>query len=187
MGLSGFLGVFASIALLFATGCAGVEYRERSSLVHTRYATIENFGDEEFTAEDVDGLLEEVAELLQVTLRPGVPKVRIMVTSPTRIVEVYRQVVTVSAHGGHARALYLPGASLIMIPSYERSILGHEMAHYLTDHYLKSTPRHNWERIAYMVEDSLPQTARTVARRAPAPDAVAAQAPPTRVAFDAAN
>ena len=54
---------------------------EHSTLTHTRYATIENFGDEEITAEQVDGLLEEVAEILEVTLRPATPKVRITVRS----------------------------------------------------------------------------------------------------------
>ena len=37
------------------------------------------------TADQVDGLLEEVAEILQVSLNPAVPRVRILVTSPTKI------------------------------------------------------------------------------------------------------
>ena len=32
--------------------------------------------------------------------------------------------------------------------------------------YLKETPGRNWERIAFMVEDALPDTPRAVARRA---------------------
>jgi hypothetical protein len=80
--------------------------------------------------------------------------------------------VTVPPHGADVRALYFPRASLVAIPHYSRRVLGHELAHYLTDHYLKSTPRRSWERIARMVEDALPDTPRVVARRAPTPDAV---------------
>ena len=170
MRLSGRLRCLALLVLtLVVTGCAGVTYRERSTLVHTRYATVENFGDEEITAEQVDGLLEEVAEILQVALRPGVPKVRIQVTTPAQIGGLYRQVVKVAPHGSHARALYVPGANLILIPYYQRGVLGHELAHYLTDHYLKSTPRSRWERLAYIVEDALPVAPRTLARRVPVP------------------
>jgi hypothetical protein len=175
--LSSVLRILASLAFLpLIVSCAGVGYRERSTVSHTRYATIENFSDEEITAEQVDGLLEEVADILEVALHPAKPKVRIMVTSSARIGDLYRRVVTVTLHGSDARALYFPGASLVVIPYYERRILGHELAHYLTDHYLKSTPRRSWERIAYMVEDALPSAARSVARRAPAPDGLAAQA-----------
>ena len=164
------------VLTLSVTGCAGVAYRERSTLVHTRYATVENFGEEEITAEQIDGLLEEVAEILQIGLRPGVPKVRIQVTTPAQIGGLYRQVVKVAPHGSHARALYVPGANLILIPHYQRSVLGHELAHYLTDHYLKSTPRSQWERVAYMVEDALPASPRTLARRAPVPEVSNTQA-----------
>jgi hypothetical protein len=176
--LSGSLRALAILGLsLLAVGCAGVTYQEQSSLIHTRYATVENFGDEIITADQLDGLLEEVAEILNVTLDPAVPKVRVLVTSPSRIGDLYRQVATVAPHGPQARALYLPGANLVLVPSYERSILGHELAHYLTDHYLKSTPRSNWERLAYMVEDTLPSTSpRTAARRRPDPDALTGQA-----------
>lgn len=170
----GLARVLAPLGLLLLAGCAGVEYGERSSLVHTRYATIENFGDGPVTAEQVDGLLEEVAAILNVTLSPGVPRVRIMVTSPGRIAEVYQQVVTVAPHGARARALYLPGASVVLIPYFQRTLLGHELAHYLTEHYLKSTPRRNWERVAYMVEDAL-SAPRAAARRDPVPDALAAR------------
>lgn len=177
MRLSGAFRIIASLAVLpLIAGCAGVAYRDRATVSQTRHATIENFSDEEITAEQVDGLLEEVAEILSVTLDPGKPKVRIMVTSPSRIADLYRQVTVVAAHGADAMALYFPGASLVMVPSYERTILGHELAHYLTDHYLKSTPRRNWERIAHMVEDRLPTAPpRSLARRSPAPDTLAAQ------------
>jgi hypothetical protein len=166
VGLSGVFRLLASIVVLpLIVGCAGVRYQERSTLSHTRYATIENFGDETITADQVDGLLEEVADILDVTLDPSKPKVRIMVTSSARISELYRSVATVAPHGADAGALYLPGASLVMIPYYSRTVLGHELAHYLTDHYLKSTPRRHWERIALKVEDALPLTPR-VARPA---------------------
>jgi hypothetical protein len=154
-------------------GCADVNYRERSALSHSRFATVENFGDENISAEQIDDLLEEVAEILNVTLSANKPKVRVMVMSSGRIADLFRQVVTAAPHGADARAFYLPGASLIAIPHYSRSVLGHEMAHYLTEHYLQSTPRHSWERIALMVEDALPDTPRIVARRSPATDAVA--------------
>jgi hypothetical protein len=157
--------------LPLVVGCSGVNYRERSTVSHTRYATIENFGDEQITAEQVDDLLEEVAAILHVTLSPSKPKVRITVMPASRIADLYGQIVTVSAHGSNARALYLPGASFVAIPYYSRTLLGHELAHYLTDHYLKSTPRGRWERIALGVEDALSQTPRPVARRSPAPDA----------------
>lgn len=176
MGLSQVLRVLAPLALLpLIVGCAGVTYRDHATASQTRYASVENFGDEVITAEQIDGLLEEVADILKVTLEPGKPKVRIIVTSPGRIADLYRRVATVVPHGSDAIALYVPGPSLVMISSYDRIILGHELAHYLTDHYLKSTPRRNWERIAHMVEDKLPASPRMMARRSPARDALAAQ------------
>ena len=175
MGLSDVFRALAPLVLLpVVVGCADVGYRDRSALDHGRYTTVENFRDEQITAEQVDGLLEEVAEILNVTLSPGTPKVRVMVMPADRIADLYRQVVTVAPHGADARALYLPGASLVAIPYYSRTLLGHELAHYLTDHYLKSTPRRSWERIARMVEDELPDTPRIVARPSPAPDVLAA-------------
>ena len=55
--------VLAPLVLLpVVLGCADVSYRERSTLTHTRYATVENFGDEHIAAEQVDDLLEEVAD-----------------------------------------------------------------------------------------------------------------------------
>jgi hypothetical protein len=156
MRLSRILGLAALLGVLPLVGCAGVNYRDQATASQTRYGTIENFGDEMITAEQVDGLLEEVAEILKVTLEPSKPKVRIMVTSPGRIADLYRRVATVAPHGSDALALYLPGASLVMISTYDRTILGHELAHYLTDHYLKTTPRKDWEKIAHMVEDRLP-------------------------------
>jgi hypothetical protein len=174
MRLAGVLRAIVPLMFLpVVVGCADVNYRERATLSHSRYAVIENFGDEDITAEQVDGLLEEVAQLLHVTLSPGKPKVRILVMPASRIADLYQQIVTVVSHGSRARALYIPGANVVAIPHYSRSILGHELAHYLTDHYLKSTPRRSWERIALQVEDALPSEPRTVARRSPAPDVLA--------------
>jgi len=178
LGLSRALRVLTPLALLpVVLGCAdgGANYRERSTLTQSWYATIENSYDEEISADQVDGLVEEVADVLHVTLDPKVPKVRIMVLPSGRISELYRQVITVAPHGADARALYWPGANLVVIPYFGRMLLGHELAHYLTDQYLKSTPRRNWEHIALMVEDALPDTPRIVTRRAPPPDAVAAR------------
>jgi hypothetical protein len=136
-----------------------VGYREQSTLTHARYATVENFGDEEINAEQVDGLLEEVAEILDVKLDPTKPKVRIMVRSSGEIQALLRGHVAIAGHWSEARALYFAGANLVVIPYYSRTIVAHELAHYLTDHYLKSTPRRLWERIAREVEDALPHSA----------------------------
>jgi hypothetical protein len=98
-----------------------------------------------------------------------------MVMSASRIADLYRHLVTAAPHGADARALYLPGTNVVAIPYYSRTLLGHELAHYLTDHYVKLTPRRSWERIAVMVEDVLPDTPRIVTRRSPGPDTVAAR------------
>jgi hypothetical protein len=172
MRRSGIFGILAALAFLPLVGCAGVEYRQESTVSYTRYATVENFGDITMTAEQVDGLIEEVAGLLNVTLDPRKPKVRIMVVSPSRISEVYRQLVTVTAHGSDVAALYLPGAGVVMVPSFERSLVGHELAHYMTDQYLKSTPKSQWERIALRVESQI-ASAPVVAKAALPRDAVA--------------
>jgi len=92
-----------------------------------------------------------------VELDPAVPKPRIVVTSPGRIDRLYSS--SSVAFSGHARvaALYFPGANLVLIPYFDRTILGHELAHYITDHYLK-TPRPEWEEIAHIVEWKLLMT-----------------------------
>jgi hypothetical protein len=177
MRLSRILGLAALLGILPLVGCAGVTYRDQATTSQTRYANVENFGDKVITAEEIDGLLEEVADILKVTLEPGEPRVRIMVTSPSRIADLYRHVTVVAAHGADAVGLYFPGASLVLIPSYDRTILGHELAHYLTDHYIKSTPRKDWEKIAYMVEDRLPLKA-PVAKAPAAETVVAARVAP---------
>jgi hypothetical protein len=180
-----FLAALAALAL--TAGCAGVGYRDTATITQTRYATVENFGDQPITAEQVDGLLEEVAEILNVTLDARVPKVRIIVTTPTRIADLYRATTAVLAHGSYARALYFPGASLVMVSSYDRATLGHELAHYVTDHYLKSTPRGRWERVAHSVEDRLPARAPAPATRPDAGAALAARTADTNVPLERAD
>src|SRR5262245_10017615 len=172
----GFRTLVPFLMLPLVVGCAEVSYRERSTVAHTRYAIVQDYGDEQVTAGRIDSLLEEVADLLDVTLDPKVPKLRVMVMPASRIAELYRRIQTVAPHGADARAFYLPRASVIAIPYYGRTILGHELAHYVTDHYLKSTPRQSWERIALRIEDELPDTPRLVARRPVTPDAVARRA-----------
>jgi hypothetical protein len=147
-------------------GCAGVNYRERSTLSHTCYATIENYGDEEIMVHQVDGLLKEVAEILSITLDPAKPRVRIVVR-PSSHIQALAESVSIAGYGSKAGALYFTGANLVMIPYYSRTILGHELAHYLTDHYLKSTPRQHWERIARTAEQALPIEAPRDARAGP--------------------
>jgi hypothetical protein len=179
MRLGRILGALLVVgAVPLIVGCASVSYRERATAEQTRYSTIENFSDEAITAEQVDGLLEEVADILHVTLDPQKPKVRIMVVAPSRIAEMYRRVMTVAAHGADAVALYFPGASLVMIPHYDRLVLGHELAHYVTDHYLRSAPRRDWEKIAHRVEDALPHAAPVAKRVTPGTEVTALVAEP---------
>lgn len=137
---------------LFA-GCGALNaYRTEAVLLHSRHTIIENFAISEIDPREVDQLLFQVAEILEVRLDPAVPKPRIMVTSPDRISRFFGA--SSAAYSGHTRAaaLYFPGANLILIPYFDRTILGHELAHYLTDHYLKKVPRSQWEDIAHSVE-----------------------------------
>ena len=169
--------IIVALAMLpVIVGCAGLEYRDQSTLSHTRYATIENFGAEAIEAEKVDGLLEEVADVLNVALDLTKPKVRIIVRPSIEIRTLYRQTRTIAPGGADVRALYFAGANLVIIPRYDRTTLGHELAHYLTDHYLKGTPRRKWERIAQMVEDALPATPQNVAGQSPSLAILAARA-----------
>jgi hypothetical protein len=147
-------------------GCASVSYRTEPLVSHSRFTTIENFSTDAITPEQVDGLLAEVAQILNVRLDPTKPKARIIVTTPSRIAELYRATTVVVAHGADAEGLYFSGASLVMVSYFDRTILGHELAHYLTDHYLKQIPRDDWERVAAMVERKLPSTPVAVATTA---------------------
>ncbi len=156
----------ASLLLLLAlpvlAGCGSLNaYRSESVLLQSRLTTIENYSTSEIDPSEVDRLLLQVAHILGVQLDPAVPRPRIVVTSPDRIDRLYSS--TSVAFPGHARAaaLYFPGANLVMIPYFDRTILGHELAHYITDHYLK-VPRHQWEEIAHTVEWKL-LTAKPVA------------------------
>ena len=157
-------------------GCSTVSYKTEPAVSHSHYATIENFSSEAITPEQVDGLLAEVAQILDVQLDPTKPKARIVVTIPTLIADLYRATTGAAPFGADAEGLYFPGASLVLVSYYDRTILGHELAHYLTDHYLKQTPRDKWEAVAHMVERKLP-AAETVVATAPAPMLVAAHVP----------
>ena len=77
----------------------------------------------------------------------------------------------------------------VMISCFDRAILGHELAHSLTDHDLRQTPRDRWELPAEMVERTLPSTAPAVPPRAsplgprrapPSPSRRPAGTPPRR-------
>jgi hypothetical protein len=134
------------------TGCGSLNaYRTESVLLQSRFTTIENYAISEIDPREVDDLLLQVAEILGVQLDPTIPKPRIVVTTSSRIASLYSSASV--AFPGHVRAaaLYFPGANLVMIPHFDRIILGHELAHYITDHYLKA-PRPEWEEIAHRVE-----------------------------------
>lgn len=172
------LAALALGSIPFLTGCATVNYRTEPVVAQSQYANIENFSEEQISPEQIDGLLAEVAQILSVSLDPAKPKARIIVTTPSRIAELYRATTVVVPHGADAAGLYFPGASLVMVSSFDRTILGHELAHYLTDHYLKQTPKDRWEHIAEMVERKLPSEApvkapTVVAARMPASPATA--------------
>jgi hypothetical protein len=149
-------GALAAAAAPAVTGCASLNaYRDRPELAQSRYATIENFSSEPADPAAIDALVEEVARVLGVTLDPARRRVRIVVTTPTRIARLYGS--GAAAFPGHSQAvgLYFPGASVLLVPSFERTVLAHELAHYVTDHYLKHVPRGQWERIAHQVERRL--------------------------------
>ena len=145
------LGVAASLV-----GCASVGYHPEAVVSHGRFITIENYSTDEIAPEQVDGLLAEVAQILNVALDPTNPKARILVTDPSQIADIYRATTTSVTFGAAPEALYFPGASVVLIPYFHRTILGHELAHYVTDHYLRQTPREEWEHLAHMVQRMLP-------------------------------
>jgi len=144
--------------LLLSVACTSLHaYRTESVLLHSTFTVIENYSTSEIHPAEVDLLLLQVAQILGVELDPAVPKPRIVVINPDRIDRLYSS--SSVAFFGHARAaaLYFPGANLVLIPYFDRTILGHELAHYITDHYLK-TPRPEWEEIAHIVEWKLLMT-----------------------------
>lgn len=145
-----------TLPLFLIIGCASVQtYRSDAVVVRSEFAVIENYGTTAVVPEQVDGLLREVAGILGVELDAAKPKVRILVTTPERIAALYRASAVVATHGADAEGLYFPGASLVLVPHFDRTLLGHELAHYITDHYLKNAARQDWEKIAYRVERKL--------------------------------
>ncbi len=155
-------GLLLLLGFPILAGCASLNaYRAESVLIHSRFTTIENYANSWIDSEQVDQLLLQVAEILGVRLDPAVLKPRIVVTDPERIARFYTT--ESAAFPGHVRAaaLYFPGTSLILIPYFDRTYLGHELAHYFSDHYLKA-PRAEWEDIAHSVEWKL-LTAKPVA------------------------
>lgn len=166
--------VGALIVLLEAlVGCAELpSYRPTSVVTASRLTVIENFSTQAIDHEAVDQLLLEVADILDVRLDSAVPPPRIVVTEPGRIAELYDGAVTRWAEHLQAMALYFPGRRLVLIPYFDRTLLGHELAHYLTEYYL-SVPRAQWEPIARNVEWKLTLGAhrrRAAAGTAPSPD-----------------
>ena len=149
-------------------------------VMQSEFAIIQNFGTADVDSSKVDALLLEVADMLGVTLDRSVRKVRIVVTAPENISGLALAInstpsgkVSAMSPGRYVEALYLPKASVAMIPYYDRVILGHELAHYITDHYLPQTPLARWEHIADRVEHKLWMTKATPPSPAPALPAVA--------------
>ena len=127
-------------------------YRPDPVSVSSRLTIIDNFSTEAIDPEAVDALLIEVADILDVQLDPAVTPPRIVVTEPGRIAQLYDGSTAARFPGDlHAMSLYYPGRALIRIPRFDRILLGHELAHYLTDYYL-AVPRAEWEGIAQRVE-----------------------------------
>ena len=162
-------------------GCAAKNtYRLNLAPVVTesRFALIQNYGTADINPSNVDALLGEIADILGVPLQHSVRKVRIVVTSPDNITGVALAInstpsgkVSTMPAGRYVEALYLPKVSVVLIPYFDRIILGHELAHYVTDHYLRHTPLAQWEGIADRVEHRLWAT--KPAPPSPAPPLVA--------------
>ena len=79
---------------------------------------------------------------------------------------------------------YFPGANLVLVPRFDRPLLGHELAHYVTDHYLRDAPRSKWEWIASRVEHQLYAFKRPAATPVAQAPATLAHAGATRSALD---
>ena len=160
-------------------------------VTQSQFAIIQNFGTADIDPSKVDALLGEVADMLGVTLDPSVRKLRIVVTAPENIAGLALAVnstpsgnVSAMSPGRYVEALYLPKVSVALIPYFDRVTLGHELAHYVTDHYLRGTPLAQWEPIADRVEQKLwmtkpapPSPAVPLASVALAEDAPAAASP----------
>jgi len=140
--------------LLAACGSSVHAYRTESILLHGRFAIIESYATSPINPEEVDELLVQVAHILGVRVDPIARKPRIVVTTPDRIGRLHGAGAAGFPGHGHAAALYFPRANLILIPYFDRTLLGHELAHYVSDLYLK-IPRAQWEEIAHWVERQL--------------------------------
>lgn len=157
--------ICALLILPVLAGCASLNaYRAEPIMLQSLFTSIENYGPGEIRAEEVDRLFLEVADLLSVRLRANVPRPRIAVTNPDRIASLYDGVAAGVPGYSRAVALYFPSPCLIIIPYFDRILLGHELAHYFTDHYL-NTPRAQWEDIAHDVESKLARATPGIGRR----------------------
>jgi hypothetical protein len=146
------VGMALLVSPLLVVGCAGLNaYRSEAELARSRYTTIANYSTVPVDPDQVDAVLLEVAEILAVRLDPAVPQPHIVVTTPTRIASVYEPAGTGSPWAPRAVALYLPETRVVMIPYFDRSLLGRVLAPYVTEHYL-TAPRAEWEQIARSVE-----------------------------------
>ncbi len=181
-GRSSRIGLICLLTFPLLAGCASLNaYRTESVLIQSRFTTIENYSNSGIDPEQVDQLLLQVAEILRVQLNPAAQKPRIVVTDPDRITRFYTTESATFPGPVRAAALYFPGTSLILIPYFDRTYLGHELAHYFSDHYLKA-PRSEWEGIAHAVEWRLltakPVPTGTLAKSEGAIEAVAPQLDP---------
>ena len=146
------VGLALLVSPLLVAGCAGLNaYRSDAEVTRSRYTTIVNYSTVPVDPDRVDAVLLEVAEILAVRLDPDVPQPHIVVTTPTRIASLYEPTGVRFAWSPRALALYFPEARVVMIPYFDRSLLGHVLAPYVTEHYL-TAPRAEWERIARSVE-----------------------------------
>jgi hypothetical protein len=142
----------ALVSPLLVSGCGGMHaYRPDAEVIQSRYTTIVNYTTDPVDPDRVDAVLLEVADILGVQLDPAVPRPHIVLTTPPRIADVYEPAGTRFAWDPRAVALYYPGSRVAMIPYFDRSLLGHVLAAYVTEHYL-TAPRSEWERIARSVE-----------------------------------
>ncbi len=160
-------GIVLLVSPLLIVGCVELNaYRPDAEVTESRYATIVNYSTTPIDPDRVDDLFIEVADILGTQLDPAVPLPRIVVTTPDRIASLYEPKGRRLPWDLQARALYFPDAGIVMIPYFDRSLLGHELAHYLTEHYA-TAPRSEWERIADGVEWKLAFGTRKATVRAP--------------------